>query len=137
MPLDDVGACLKAAAKSSDVGDYEAKHNCNDMEAALEAADTGDEAPNPIFCSYWETCLGFPFWRMEVLENQAYKMGEKWKKKKKDAKEKVQDENFAAFLIFTWNCKKMQTDDNNGKQQTDKRKNTFPIWRVSCIWKKV
>ena len=83
MPLDDVGACLKAAAKSSDVGDYEAKHNCNDMEAALEAADTGDEAPNPIFCSYWETCLGFPFWRMEVLENQAYKMGEKWKKKKK------------------------------------------------------
>ena len=52
MPSDDVGACLEAAAKSSDVGDYEATHNCNDMEAALVAADTDDEAPNPIFCFY-------------------------------------------------------------------------------------
>ena len=52
MPLGDAEACLEAAAKSSDVGDYEAKHNCNDMEAALEAADTDDEAPNPIFCFY-------------------------------------------------------------------------------------
>ena len=56
MPLDVAGACLEAAAKSSDVGDYVAKHNCNDMEAALEAAleaaDTDDEAPNPIFCFY-------------------------------------------------------------------------------------
>ena len=73
MPLGDAEACQEAAAKSSDVGDYEAKHNCNDMEDALEAADTDDEAPNPIFCFYQETCLGFPFWRMGVLENWAWK----------------------------------------------------------------